>query len=90
MKRFLLTRRANQYKRHIGGSWYSVMFEACHYGLAGFRFAGFRVRPGMTRFIVFPGWINVWRVALLAVSRWLLPGLLFRFDPGPPLPEYYD
>jgi len=58
MKRFLLIRRANHYKRHIGGSWYSVTFEACHYGLAGFRFAGFRVRPGMTRFIVFSDPIN--------------------------------
>jgi hypothetical protein len=42
---FLLTWRANQYKRHIGGSWYPVTFKACHYGLAGFQLAGFRVRP---------------------------------------------
>jgi hypothetical protein len=57
IKGFLLTRRANQYKRHIDGSWYPVTFK-CHYGLAGFWFAGVRVRPEMTRFIVFSDRIN--------------------------------
>jgi hypothetical protein len=45
------------YKCHTGASRYPAALEI-GYLLAVRLAAGFRVKPGMTGFMVFPGWIN--------------------------------